>query len=102
MTEPTSGATQTVVVSPPRLPALLPLLYGGMGSIVTIGGLLLAVGGWRGEVDSKLATLDSRVSVAEANQRTYIPVLVEMKANLAYLADRARRDDDRRERERHQ
>ncbi len=102
MTEPTSGTTQTVVVGPPRLPALIPILCAVIGSLVTIGGLLITVGGWRGEVDSHLATLDRRMETAEANQRTYIPVLVEMKANLAYLADRARRDDDRRERERHQ
>lgn len=99
MTDSSSAATQTVVVGPPRLPALIPILCAALGSLVTVGGLLIAVGGWRGGVDSHLATLDRRMDTAEANQRTYIPVLVEMKANLAYLADRARRDDERRERE---
>lgn len=98
MTDPAPGPTQTVVVGPPRLPAMIPILCAAIGSLVTIGGLLIAIGGWRGQVDAHFATLDRRMDTAEANQRTYIPVLVEMKANLAYLADRARRDDDRRER----
>jgi len=102
MTEPAPAAsTQTVVVGTPRLPAVIPILCAAIGSLVTIGGLLIAVGGWRGEVDSHLATLDRRMDTAEANQRTYIPVLVDMKANLSFLADRARREDDRRAREEH-
>lgn len=90
-----------------RFAASAGVIVGMVGLAITIIGLLIAIGKWQGDIDGKfatadnhLATLDKRMDQAEANQRTYIPVLVKMTADVSYLADRAHREDDARERER--
>ncbi|GGB21561.1 hypothetical protein GCM10011380_08930 [Sphingomonas metalli] len=84
---------------PPRLPALVPMLCALVGALATLGGLLVTIGGWRGAVDTHLETIDRRLDQAESNQRTYIPVLLGLNKDVSYLADRARREDARADRE---
>jgi hypothetical protein len=74
------------------------VLFGSLGTIGMILGLFLTIGGWRTAVDLKIEDHEKRLVAAEANQRTYIPVLVGMQKDVSYLAERARRDDDRRDR----
>ena len=58
-------------------------------------GYLIAIGNWRGGVDKDIAQLKAQAAQAEQNDRTYIPVLVGMTRDVSYLADRARRQDER-------
>jgi hypothetical protein len=83
----------------PRAP-LIPTMVGVFGAVIAAGGLLITIGGWRSQVDTHLATLDKRMDQAEANQKTYIPVLIGLSKDVSFLADRARREDDRSSRRR--
>jgi hypothetical protein len=81
--------------TPPARPSLVPTIVGVFGAVIAAGGLLITIGGWRSQVDTHLATLDKRMDQAEANQKTYIPVLIGLSKDVSFLAERARREDDR-------
>jgi hypothetical protein len=83
-------------------PRWIPLAAFLLGLIVPMGVLitaLLTIGAWRAQVDFSIADLKKRMETAEGNQRTYIPVLVGLSKDVTYLAERARREDDRQIRE---
>jgi len=102
----TPSTAVTTVVTPPPAPAPRPwmqlvlMIVGLVTVALTINAQLQAIGAWRSSVDLQLADLKSRMGRAEENQRTYIPVLLGLTKDVSYLADRARREDDRQERER--
>jgi len=99
-----AAPTQTVVVAQPAAaPRWIPLvtvILGIVGTVGVIGGALLTIGAWRAEVNVSIADLKNRMTQAESNQRTYIPVLIGLSKDVTYLAERARREDERSERER--
>lgn len=96
--------SQTVVVSQPAgNPRWIPLVTVIIGILTAAGVLasaLLTLGAWRAQVDASIASLTKRMDKAEANQNTYIPVLIGLSKDVTYLAERARREDERRDRER--
>ena len=67
----------------------------GVGAVISVCGLLFTVGSWRSRVDERLDQLGKRMDQAEANQKTYIPVLIGLNRDVSYLADRASREDER-------
>lgn len=81
--------------APPRWTSFAGVITGIAALAITLVGALIAIGVWRGAVDDHLATLDKRMDQAESNQRTYIPILVGLSTDVKYLAERARREDDR-------
>lgn len=70
-----------------------------IGSGATIGGLLLTIGGWRATVDERQDNFDRRLEIVEQTQRTNLPIFAGMQKDVSYLAERARREDDRIARE---
>lgn len=84
----------------PRWTAHLSAFFAGVGAIISVAGLLFTIGSWRSRVDERLDQLGKRMDQAEANDKTYIPVLIGMTRDVSYLADRARREDERQSRER--
>jgi len=95
--------SQTVVVAQPaaspRWIAIVGAIVGIITSVGLIVGTLLTLGAWRSSVDLSINELKKRMEKAEANQSTYIPVLIGLSKDVTFLADRARREDDRRDRE---
>ncbi len=95
--------TQTVVVAqpagPPRWIPIVTVILGILGTVGLLVGALLAIGAWRAQVDASLASLGKRMDQAETNQKTYIPVLIGLSKDVTFLAERARREDERRDRE---
>lgn len=87
--------TRPVAPAPPRWIAIAGAVATCSGLIVAVCGYLIAIGNWRGGVDKDIAQLKAQATQAEANDRTYIPVLVGMTRDVSYLADRARREDER-------
>ena len=76
----------------PRWPS-----YVGLAGIgITMAGVLMATGAWKQRTDD----LDRRVTKVESIQQTNLPLFWGMQTDLKYLADRARRDEDRPVRER--
>lgn len=96
------ASTAVAIAAPapaqPRLTALVATLGTVFGAILTLGGLLITFGGWRATVDSRDAELDRRLTVVEQTQRTNLPIFAAMQRDVSYLADRARRDDEARDR----
>lgn len=82
----------------PKLSAIATIIGSTVGALFAVGGLMLAIGGWRSGVDHDIADLKNRMGVAESNQKQYIPVLVGMVHDVSYLAERARREDERDDR----
>jgi len=104
MTDTTIPApSQTVVVAQPaassRWLTSFASLVGILGTLAMLVATLVTIGGWRAQVDASIATLSKRMDKAEANQATYIPVLIGLSKDVTYLAERARREDERRDRE---
>lgn len=81
-----------------RATPLIGALGAIIGAVLAIGGMLLAVGGWRGEVDQRDAELERRLGVVEQTQRINLPIFAGMQRDISFLAERARREDDRRDR----
>ncbi|HEX8384169.1 MAG TPA: hypothetical protein VF592_12430 [Sphingomonas sp.] len=82
----------------PTAPRWIPLVTVILGLIGTAGLIVTAltmIGAWRAGVDLQLTDLKKRMEQAEGNQRTYIPVLIGLSKDVTYLAERARREDDR-------
>jgi len=100
-----SAPQQTVVVAQPavspRWLAVIPVILGVLGTCGVLIGALVTLGAWRAGVDLSLANLDKRMDQAEANQKTYIPVLIGLSKDVTYLAERARREDERADRRDH-
>jgi hypothetical protein len=82
----------------PRWIPFVTVIIGIAGFGAVIVGLILTIGAWRASVDMKIDELDRRMSTAEGNQKTYIPVLLGLTKDVSYLADRARREDERADR----
>lgn len=82
-------------VAPARALSWAQLAVGSVGGALALGGAMMAIGGWQ----QRIATLETQMVEVRENQKTYIPVLVGMQADMKYLADRARREDERRDRE---
>ena len=91
----------TVTPTAVRWTAIAPILLAVLSTLAMLGGFMLTIGAWRATVDQQIKDLDKRITKAEANQEKYIPVLLGMTKDLSYLAERARREDDRAERLRH-
>lgn len=109
MADNAQPSTVTTVVTTPAAPTsaaprpwmqMVMMIAALVTIALTINAQLQAIGAWRSSVDLQLADLKSRMGRAEENQRTYIPVLLGLTKDVSYLADRARREDDRLERER--
>ncbi len=94
-----SDATPPRDVAPPRPGAINGAIGAIVGAGLGIGGMLITVGGWRGEVDQRDVEFERRLTVVEQTQRTNLPIFAGMQKDISYLAERARRDDERRERE---
>lgn len=82
--------------APPRALTWAQFAIATIGALVTVGGVLLATGGTL----QRITTLEHQMVEVRENQSKYIPVLVGMQADMKYLADRARRQDERDDRER--
>ena len=80
--------------APPRWIPFVTVILAIMGTAGVVGGMLIAIGNWRGGVDRDIAQLKAQASQAEANDRTYIPILVGMTRDVSSLAERARREDE--------
>lgn len=76
---------------PARAVSWSQIIYGAIGAAGLVLGAAVAIGGWQ----QRISTLESQMVEVRENQKTYIPVLVGMQADMKYLADRARREDDR-------
>lgn len=87
--------------SPPatRWTAHLSAFFAGVGAIISVAGLLFTIGSWRSRVDERLDQLGKRMEQVEANDHTYTPVLIGLNRDVSYLAERARREDERQSRE---
>lgn len=101
MTDTPHASAVTVVTpsAPTRWTTIVPVIIGIITTVIMLGGFMLTIGSWRATVDLQIADLNRRVGKAEANQEKYIPILVGMTKDLSYLADRARREDERTERD---
>lgn len=86
----------------PRWAPIVTMIVAALGFLVTAIGVVVTIGSWRGEVDSELLHLDSRMDVAEADARVYTARVIAMESDMRYLADRARREDGNRERQERQ
>ncbi len=101
MSDAPQASSVTLVSAPAaaRWPTFVTVILGIITTAALLGGFLLTIGSWRATVDLQIADLNRRVGKAEANQEKYIPILVGMTKDLSYLADRARREDERDERD---
>ncbi len=71
------------------------MIIGASGTLVVVLGLFVAIGGWLRQIDEH----ERRLSKVEQVQQTNLPTFYKMTENLAYLAERARREDERLARE---
>ncbi len=97
-------ASAVTVVSPPaatRWTTIVPVIIGIITTAIMLGGFLLTIGSWRATVDLQIADLTRRLAKTEAEQERYTPIILGMQKDVAFLADRARREDERDERIRH-
>ena len=76
------------------------MIIGASGTLLAVLGLLYSVGGWRASIDKTVEDHERRLTKVENIQQTNLPTFYAMTRDLAYLAERARREDERRERER--
>lgn len=93
--------TDTPASAPPRWIPLVTVILGLIGTAALLVTALVTIGAWRAGVDLQITELKKRMDTAEGNQRTYIPVLIGLSKDVTYLAERARREDDRAIRDRH-
>lgn len=84
--------------APPRWIPYVTVILGIIAGALAIATALSTLGGWRASVDLQITDLQKRMDKAEENQKTYIPVLIGLSKDVTYLADRARREDERRDR----
>lgn len=82
-------------LAPPRWIPFVTVILAIMGTTTIITGLMFSIGGWRSTVDGKLDELDKRVTVTEQTQRTNLPSFYALQRDVAYLAERARQQEQR-------
>lgn len=105
MTTPPPAPTQVTVLAPqadPGPPKWIPLvtvILAILGAIGMAWGVPMTVGAWRSQVDTSIDDVKKRLDKVEENQRATVPVLVGLQKDVSFLADRARREDERRDRE---
>lgn len=92
--------TEVTPASPPRWIPFVTVILAIIGSSTILTGLVFSMGGWRSHVDGSLADLDKRLTVTEQTQRANLPSFYAMQRDVAYLAERARADEEQRERAR--
>jgi hypothetical protein len=69
-----------------------------IGTAAIVLGVALTIGQWRGQSEE----FDRRLTKVEEVQRTNLPTFYRMTENLAYLAERAKREDERLHRQQEQ
>lgn len=84
--------------APPRWIPYVTVILGLIAAALAVSQVISTLGGWRVSVDLQITDLQKRMDKAEENQKTYIPVLIGLSKDVTFLADRARREDERRDR----
>jgi hypothetical protein len=78
---------------PPNPWVMTPAVVGMLvGFIISLAGTLLLVGEWKSRTESQVEHNSQRIDKLES----YVPIIIGVQHDTAYLADRARREDQRK------